>query len=42
MLNKTIIAITLALALPLASAQSPTKPPSSPAKKELVARILKV
>ncbi|HMA07117.1 MAG TPA: hypothetical protein VKP68_04625, partial [Ramlibacter sp.] len=42
MLNKTILALTLALALPLASAQTPTKSPSSPAKKDLVARILKV
>lgn len=42
MLNKTILALTLALALPLASAQTPTKLPSSPAKKDLVARILKV
>ena len=41
MLNKTIIAITLALALPFAAAQSPSQPPSSPAKKDLVARILK-
>jgi hypothetical protein len=41
MLNKTIIAITLVLALPFAAAQSPAQPPSSPAKKDLVARILK-
>ena len=48
MLNKTILALTLAFALPLASAQtqpqpqSQSQPPSSPAKKDLVARILKV
>ena len=44
MLNKTILAITLALAVPFASAQPQpqSQPPSSPAKKDLVARILKV
>jgi len=50
MLNKTIIALALALVLPFAAAQTPTKtptqttaqPPSSAAKKELVARILKI
>ncbi|MEO8655867.1 MAG: hypothetical protein ABI409_17200, partial [Ramlibacter sp.] len=43
MLNKTIITVALALALPFASAQTATaQPPSSPAKKDLVARILKV
>jgi hypothetical protein len=47
MLNKTILALTLAFALPFASAQTQPQPqtqsqPSSPAKKELVARILKV
>jgi hypothetical protein len=41
MLNKTTIALALALALPFAAAQTPSQP-SSPAKKELVARILKV
>jgi hypothetical protein len=41
MLNKTTVAIALALALPFAAAQTPSQP-SSPAKKELVARILKV
>ena len=51
MLNKTTLAIALALVLPFAAAQTPTpaqppsspaKSPSSPAKKELVARILKI
>jgi uncharacterized protein len=40
MLNKTIGAIALALILPIAAAQNAPSP-SSPAKKELVARILK-
>jgi hypothetical protein len=44
MLNKTTIAIALALVLPFAAAQTPApaQPPSSPTKKELVARILKI
>jgi hypothetical protein len=50
MINKTILAIALAFALPFAAAQSQpqpqpqtqSQPPSSPAKKDLVARILKV
>ena len=46
MLNKTILALALAFALPFASAQTQpqpqSQPPSSPAKKDLVARILKV
>lgn len=42
MLNKILIPIALALALPFAAAQSAPQPPSSPAKKDLVARILKV
>lgn len=42
MLDKKILALTLALALPFASAQAPAPSSSSPAKKELVARILKV
>ena len=42
MLNKIFLAVVLALALPFAAAQSTSQPPSSPAKKELVARILKV
>jgi hypothetical protein len=41
MLKKTTVAIALAMVLPFAVAQAPSQP-SSPAKKELVARILKV
>jgi uncharacterized protein len=41
MLNKTIAAIGLALILPFAAAQNTPPVASSPAKKELVARILK-
>ena len=41
MLKTTTIGVALALALPFAAAQAPPQP-SSPAKKELVARILKV
>jgi len=41
MLKKTSVAVALALVLPFAAAQAPSQP-SSPAKKELVARILKV
>lgn len=41
MLNKTLAAITLALILPFAAAQNTPPAASSPAKKELVARILK-
>ena len=41
MLKTTILGVALALALPFAAAQAPS-PASSPAKKELVARILKM
>ena len=41
MLKTTILGVALALALPFAAAQTPS-PASSPAKKELVARILKM
>ncbi len=41
MLNKTLLAITLAFVLPFAAAQNTPPPPPSPAKRDLVARILK-
>jgi hypothetical protein len=41
MLNKIFAATVLALVLPFAAAQNTPPAPSSPAKKELVARILK-
>jgi hypothetical protein len=41
MLHKTLLALALAVALPFAAAQSTPPSPSSPAKRDLVARILK-
>jgi uncharacterized protein len=42
MLKKTLVAVSLLLAVLSAQAQTPASPSSSPAKKELVARILKL